>query len=225
MTKLLRTNVHGFLQDTAVSLLARGPEAAHAFDSLVDSLDPERLAVPCSAPFVAVAGDGPIAEGTRVVSIRGSEGLVCGLVYEVVSIVSPAPAAQGFAAPVSPFGSGPRQGIGPRSKVTLRRSIDGVVLAGGTGEPTEFLASGLAPAGASLEATLLHLVVLLGWPWGSISKVLARQPRSAVTLDALGRTPLAVSSKALLGKGLFSLLLLFCSSDHFSYFSLGAISR
>jgi len=171
-------------------LLARGPEAAAALDALIATLDPSALLGPCAAAFVAVPGSGSVTEGARVVSVRGSEGLVCGVVYEVVAASGQGQPATGFG-----FGASPRQGTGSKSQVTLRRSIDGTLLVDSDGRPKQFSAGGLALAGASLEATLLHLVVLLGWPLTTVSNLLARQPRSAAALDSLGRTPLGIAVK------------------------------
>ena len=165
-------------QSAFLLVLSRGPDAAEVIGSVLSLLGAARLRSPVTWSCAACPGQGPVEVGTLVVARHSAGGLVRGLVHEVVAV------SDGSA------------GRGPRGFVSLRRVSDGRVITEGLGDDAAWRPpSDLAAAGASLEATPLHLALLMQCPNPVISDLIARGPEAAANLDALGRTPLAVSSE------------------------------
>ncbi len=84
---------------------------------------------------------------------------------------------------------------GPAGTCSLRRVSDGALLTNEEGRAEWFASTALALAGSPLEATLLHLALLLRCPWELVSALVARAPEALSKLDALGRSPLAIAAE------------------------------
>ena len=74
---------------------------------------------------------------------------------------------------------------------------DGELLKDREAQPLRVLASELAAAGASLDATPVALALISGCSLGVVSALVARAPEALSKLDALGRTPLAVAAEVI----------------------------
>ena len=158
------------------ALLARGAiVTADAMDAVLCSLDPELLAAPLDSPFAARPGAGEVKEGSFVVAVRDSHGLVCGLVHQVVEMR------------VDHIG-------GSVGSCTLRRLVDDK-------EVSKWVPVGLlAVAGEPLGATPLHLASLYGCPGSVVSTLGEANPRAWEIMDRIGRTPLDVLAQV--GRGI-----------------------
>jgi len=141
-----------------------------ALEALLAVTDPAALAAPAPSPGAACPGEGPIKEGSRVVPTRGGCGLVRGKVYYVASV---------------------------GGSFCMLLCSDGELLKDREAQPLRVLASELAAAGASLDATPVALALISGCSLGVVSALVARAPEALSKLDALGRTPLAVAAEVI----------------------------
>ena len=154
---------------SVAALVSRGPAAEEgALEVLLAAVDPAALASPAPSPLAACPGEGAVTAGALVVPRRGGCGLVQGAVHTVASVQG------GLCTLLAGGGS-------------LVEDGEGKALLVPTGD--------LALAGAPLEATPLHLALLLRCPWEVVSALVARAPEALSKLDALGRSPLAVAAE------------------------------
>jgi len=143
-----------------------------ALEALLARLDPAALeALSPEGPdkWWAVRGQGRAAVGDQAVSSPSVQGLLAGLVYDVLE-------------------------EGPAGTCSLRQACSGVVLRDGDGRPSEFPLAELAVAGPPLRVTPLHASVLAGCPPAVVAALAARAPVAAFAVqDSLGRMPLALA--------------------------------
>ena len=159
------------------SLLVRGPEAWGTLEALLPSVDPGVLSTLAPSSVLALPSQGPISVGARVVPSRSTADLFRSVVHEVVAM-----------------GDGSSES-GPAGTCSLRRVSDGALLKNEAGQAEWFAVTALALAGAPLEATPLHLALLLRCPWEVVSALVARAPEALSKLDALGRSPQSTASE------------------------------
>ena len=165
------------MQVVVSSLLVRGPEAWGALEALLHLVDPGVLSALVPSSVLALPSQGSISVGARVVPSRSTSDLFRSVVHEVVAM-----------------GDGSSES-GPAGTCSLRRVSDGALLTNEEGRAEWFSSTALALAGSPLEATPLHLALLLRCPWELVSALAARAPEALSKLDALERSPLAIATE------------------------------
>ena len=137
-------------------------------DAVLCGLDSELLATPMDSPFVARPGAGEVKEGSLVVAVQDSPGLVRGLVHMVITVQS--------------------------CSCTLWRLVGGQELRDERGRSNSVPVGTLAVAGEPLGATPLHLACLFGCSGAVLAAMGERNPMAYGMLDKHGRTPLAIAA-------------------------------